>query len=97
MLNNSFLFDSYVRFLHQLLFLLKRLLFDGSFVVVQLQANIAAVVVSDVDAAVVPLSLLGHFPISTVFSPVSHFCLQTKSFDNGCTYTVQYTSDMLKL
>jgi hypothetical protein len=41
-------------------------LFDGSFAVVQ--ANIAAAVVSAVEAvdnAVVPLKLLGHFPIST--------------------------------
>ncbi len=85
MLIYSFLFNSYVRILQQLLFLLKRLLFDGSFAVIQ--ANIAAVVVSAVDDAVVPLGIfLSQLP--TVVSPVSHFCLQTKRFDNGSTYTV---------
>ncbi len=85
MLIDSYLFNSYVRFLQQLLFLLKRLLFDGSFAVVQ--ANSAAVVVSAVDDAVVPLGIfLSQLP--TVFSPVSHFCLQTKSFDNGTTSTI---------
>jgi hypothetical protein len=77
MLNNSFLFHSYVRFLQQLLFLLRRLLFDGSFVVVQ--ANIAAAVVSAVDDAVVPLGIfLSQLP--TVFSPVSHFLPANKKF-----------------
>jgi hypothetical protein len=82
-----------VRFLQQLLFLLKRLLFDGSFAVVQ--ANIAAAVVSAVgDTDVSSGIFLSQLP--TVFSPVSHFCLQTKSLDNGSTYTVhvQYHAEV---
>jgi hypothetical protein len=90
MLIDSFLFNSYVRFLHRLLFLLQRLLFEGSFVVVQ--ANIAAVVVSAVDDAFVRTCSYLHFQQYFVRVPISA-CKQNVSTTEA---HIQYSTSAVR-